>query len=174
MAARTRSKPRKARIELRPAALADARFLFRLRNDPVTRQSSFQTAPLKFSDHRGWLAARLSDPERKVRLWIALMVGPGRAPVRMGQVRFDCGARGRVEISIALAPRFRGQGLATPLLVRARGKAPISANRVLARIRVENEISQKAFVKAGFRRHGGVRPRPARHMVLLWRRAARL
>jgi len=154
----------------RPATLADARFLFRLRNDPVTRQSSFQAGRLRFSDHRAWLEARLSDPARRVRLWIALLVRPDGAALRIGQVRFDCDVRNRAEISIALAPRFRGRGHATPLLVRALAKAP--AMRVLARIRVENEISQRAFAKAGFRRHGAVRPRPARHVVLLWRRGA--
>ncbi len=176
MAARSKSKSKSkppvatAPIGLRPASLSDARFLFRLRNDPVTRQSSFQTAPLRFTDHRVWLAARLSDPERRVRIWIALLSRPDRSPVRMGQVRFDCDEQGRAEISIALAPRFRGRGMASPLLLRALAKAPASVQRVLARIRVENEISQKVFANAGFRRHGAVRPRPARHVVLLWRR----
>jgi RimJ/RimL family protein N-acetyltransferase len=155
--------------------LADARFLYRLRNDPVTRQSSFQQGQLRFADHRAWLEARLTDPERRVRFWIALFVSPGRAAVPMGQVRFDQdGHRGRAEISIALAAAFRGRGWAAPLLRRALGRTPSSVERVLARIRVENAASLHAFFNADFRRHGGVRARPAPHFVLIWRRKVRM
>ncbi len=153
--------------------MADARFLYELRNDPTTRANSFQTGEIRFADHRAWLLSRLADPERKVRLFVAIIELAGRRPVPIGQVRFDSDRRDRVEMSIALAARFRGRGLATPLLLRALGRAPRSAERVLARVRVENEISRKAFLKANFRRHGGVRARPARHVVLVWRRPPR-
>jgi RimJ/RimL family protein N-acetyltransferase len=154
--------------------LADARFLFRLRNDPVIRQNSFQQGQLRFADHRAWLEARLTDPKRRVRFWIALFVSPGRAPVPMGQVRFDRdGHPGRAEISIALAAAFRGRGWAAPLLRRALGCTPSSVERVLARIRIENAVSLHAFLRVDFRRHGGVRASPAPHFVLLWRRPPR-
>jgi len=163
-----------ARLRLRAATLDDARFLFRLRNDAATRASSFHTGELRFADHRAWLSARLGDPERRTRLFVALVVGSGERPLPVGQVRFDYDGRARrAEISIALAARFRGRGLSTPLLLHALGRAPRGADRVLARVRVENAVSQRAFVKAGFRRHGGVRARPARHVVFLWRRARR-
>src|SRR4051794_4536880 len=171
MAASGGSKGRAFQLRLRPATLSDARFLFRLRNDPVTRASSFRTGELRFAEHLAWLTARLADRERRVRLWIALLVRPGRAAIAIGQVRFDCEPHvGRAEISIALAARFRGRGFGTPLLRHALSRAPAAAERVLARVRVENEMSQRAFLKADFRRHGAIRPRPAPHVVLLWRR----
>jgi RimJ/RimL family protein N-acetyltransferase len=151
--------------------MADARFLYELRNDPTTRANSFQTGEIKFVDHRAWLSARLADSERKVRLFVATMERAGRRPVPIGQVRFDCdGRHDRVEVSIALAARFRGRGLATPLLLCALRRAPPFAKRVLARVRVENEISRRTFLNANFRRHGGVRVQPARQIVLVWRR----
>jgi RimJ/RimL family protein N-acetyltransferase len=151
--------------------MADARFLFRLRNDPTTRANSFSTGLIAFADHRAWLAARLSDPRRRVRLFVAMLTRPDRDVVPIGQVRFDFdGQAGRVEMSVAIARAFRGRGLAMPLLRRALQRAPV--DRVLARIRVENEVSQRAFLNASFRRHGGVRARPAPHVVLIWRRSA--
>src|SRR5947199_326111 len=96
------------KIDLRPATIDDARFLFRLRNDPVTRANSFRNDPIRFADHRAWLVARLADPSRRVRLWIATLA-QGERVVRVGQVRFDCDRRSsRAEISIALAASFRG------------------------------------------------------------------
>src|SRR5205814_1650629 len=94
----------------------------------------------------------------------------GERVVRVGQVRFDCDRRsGRAEISISLAPSFRGRGLSTPILLSSLRRTPAFAGRILARVKVENLASLRAFLKANFRRHGGVRPRPAPHIVLLWR-----
>jgi RimJ/RimL family protein N-acetyltransferase len=168
-----KSTKRAVAIRIRSATLADARFLFRLRNDPVTRQNSFQQRKLEFSDHRAWLRARLADPKRRVTLFIASVAGPGGATVPIGLVRFDGAERSnRAEISIALAARFRGRGFAAPMLRRALGRAPSWIERVLARVRVENAASVRAFERAEFRRHGGVRARPNPHFVLLWRRPA--
>jgi RimJ/RimL family protein N-acetyltransferase len=165
------SKKHAFQLRLRAATMADAKFLFRLRNDPTTRANSFSTSEIAFADHRAWLSTRLADPLRRVRLFVAVTVGQDLEEVPIGQVRFDFdGHPDRAEMSIALARSFRGRGLATPLLRRALGYAPAFVERVLARVRVENEISQKAFLKASFRRHGGVRATPAPHVVFVWRR----
>ena len=168
-----KSTKRAVAIRLRRATLDDARFLFRLRNDPVTRQNSFQQGKLEFASHQAWLKARLADPGRRVKLFIASVPETGGTAVPIGLVRFDGDERSKcAEISIALAPRFRGRGFAAPMLRRALGRTPPSVERVLARVRVENAASVRAFERADFRRHGGVRARPSPHFVLLWRRAA--
>jgi RimJ/RimL family protein N-acetyltransferase len=169
------SAERVDQLRLRPATMDDARFLFRVRNDPVTRKNSFRQNELRYSDHRAWLASKLEDPKRRVRLFVALLV-KGRGELEpIGQVRFDCDQRlARAEISIALAARFRGRGLATPLLVRALAQTPRALGRVLARVRVENTASLKVFERTGFRRHGAVRKRPAPHVVLVWKRRMHL
>jgi RimJ/RimL family protein N-acetyltransferase len=157
------------RIALRAATLADARFFFGLRNDPTLRANSFRSGVIAFADHRAWLGGRLGDPERRVRLFV-VTAPRGEREVRMGQIRFDCDLRSRrAEISISLVPSFRGRGLATPIIERALPRARPFAGRVLACIKLENEASLRAFLKANFRRHGGIRRKPAPHVVLVWR-----
>lgn len=159
-----------AGVRLRSASLEDAAFLRRLRNDPITRAMSFRTSEVTRDEHLAWLRARLASRDATTKLWVALL-GDRGSERRMGQVRLDVDPRGaRAEISLAIAPRFRGRGLAVPLLCRALKHVPSSIERVLARIRVENTASLSAFRRAGFRRHAGVRKDPAPHLVLLWRR----
>ena len=149
--------------------MTDARFLFRLRNDPAVQANSFRSGVIAFADHRAWLDARLGDPAHRVRLFVVTVLR-GEREVRIGQVRFDCERHSsKAEISISLAPSFRGRGFATPVLERALGRARPFARRVLARIKVDNEASVRSFLRANFRRHGGVRRRPAAHVVLVWR-----
>jgi RimJ/RimL family protein N-acetyltransferase len=52
-------------------------------------------------------------------------------------------------------------------------QAPRFVQRVLARVRVENAASLKVFERAGFRRHGAVRKKPAPHVVLVYKRRMR-
>ncbi|MBI4512453.1 MAG: GNAT family N-acetyltransferase [Deltaproteobacteria bacterium] len=177
MGARPRAKRQGARhasaqgptLRLRLATLDDARFLHRLRNDPVTRASSFHTEPIPYREHVAWLAKRLADPEKRVRLYVA-MDGNGAL---LGQVRFDKDPKDptRAEISIAVLPRFRDKGLGSRLLCLAVRRCPF--DRILARIRIGNERSVRAFSGAGFARSGGIRKTPSPHLVLLCRRKTR-
>ena len=70
--------------------------------------------------------------------------------VEVGYVRFD--GEGEAEVSVSIDPAFRAQGLGAAgikagceLLLEAG-----SATRVVAYIKLGNEASRKAFLKAGF------------------------
>ena len=60
-------------IKIRPAKIDDAGFLFRLRNDPVTRDNSYTTDPVSMPDHMRWLDWNLKD--QFVKLYISTIFG---------------------------------------------------------------------------------------------------
>ena len=152
------------RVQVRPATLADARFLFELRNDPVTRAASFRQGELRYRDHVAWLTSRLAQPERGTRVYVALL---GKR--RVGQVRFDVAVPNvREEIAIAVARSQRGRGLGGEILTLA-ATTLARTPRTLARIKPDNLASLGAFQRAGFRKSGPLRIRPGPHVVLIYR-----
>jgi RimJ/RimL family protein N-acetyltransferase len=126
-------------IVLRSAVPEDGGLLWEWANDPVTRQSSFSTAPIALDEHLRWLALVLDDAGRS--LFIAELDGH---PV--GQVRLD-----RIDdsaiISVSIAPEARGRGLAAEVIRSAIRSAEVP---VVAHVRASNEPSRKAFRRAGF------------------------
>ena len=138
-------------IALRPAKAADAAALLAWRNDPLTRAMSLQHDLVTEDEHVSWFAHVLIDSTRR------LLVGEiaGRA---CGQVRFDFGD-GDAEVSITLAPEFRGRGLGVALLeagVRWFRERHAGA-RLIATIRPHNEPSKRIFARCGFVHEGMTR-----------------
>lgn len=138
----------RAVVRVRPAGAADARRIFDWANDPVTRAMSFHPDPISWTEHEGWFRRVTSDPG--VLLFIAeVEEGEGWAPC--GQVRIDEDGT----VSLAIAPRHRGRGLAVPALRAAVAHAGQRGHRELtAYVKPENERSRKVFSEAGFDRAG--------------------
>ncbi len=136
-------------MTLRPASEADAERLREWRNDPDTRAASRSTAEVGTEEHVAWLTAVLADPDRQL-----LICEREGEPV--GQVRFDRLAEDRYEISIALAPAARGQGLSSPLIALAAEQLRASHPNaeVEAHVREDNAPSLAAFRRAGFQLSG--------------------
>lgn len=130
-------------------------------NDPLVRAASFDTRPIILEEHRKWLDAKLSDPE------CLLLMAENQFGLPLGQVRLDR-KNDLAVISVSMMRDSRGLGLAGSLLRQAaRHSWDHFGLPVLALVRLENEISRRAFAKAGFREagmteQGGV---PARRMV---------
>ena len=132
-------------MSLRPATEADGPRLREWRNDPETRAASRNTAEVGAAEHVAWLAAVLADPDRH------LLIGElNGEPV--GQVRFDRIGEHRYEISVALAPAAREQGLSSPLISLAVEKLRESSPgaEIEAHVREGNARSLTAFRRAGF------------------------
>ncbi len=133
-------------IHLREATLDDCRFLHELRNDPVVRAASFSTAVIDFEIHQEWFHHKLKASDS-----IILIAEIGSQ--KIGQLRLDMDSQFKsAELSIALAPEFRGQGFGTDILKSgvqlAFHRYPIT--QINAFIRRGNEASQKIFSSAGF------------------------
>jgi RimJ/RimL family protein N-acetyltransferase len=132
-------------IQLRAATIDDMESLFHWRNAPEVRATSFSTEEIPWASHQAWFRRMLDDTSRH------LLIGE-IGDDAIGVIRFDIVAA-EAEISIYLVPGLSGRGFGTQLLQAATAWASTripGLQRVLARVRDENQASLKAFKKAGF------------------------
>jgi RimJ/RimL family protein N-acetyltransferase len=134
---------------VRAAVQADAQLLLAWRNDPETRRASRNTGAVTDSEHESWLEDVLADPDRHL-----LVVEVDGEPA--AQVRFDALDGGGHEISVTVAPRMRGRGVAATAIAEGVGwlRARDPAAVVVAHVRPENARSMRAFARAGFAESG--------------------
>lgn len=132
-------------MHAREATEADAELLLGWRNDPRTRQSSRTTAVVPLAEHLTWLRGVLADPDR-----LLYVVERDGEPV--GTVRFDLREPGLWEVSITLAPSWRGRGLSSAVL--AEGERTLRtchlAADILAAVHEGNAASGALFERAGY------------------------
>ena len=139
----------------------DAALLWRWANDAETRRNAFDSTPIPYASHVGWLERRLASEATRL-----LIFSDEAGPV--GQVRFDI-EDGVAEIDIAIAPERRGQGLGTTMLRAALdGLRAEWGDRVRPRAHVltHNERSLQMFRRCGFREVGTHERRGARAVVM--------
>jgi spore coat polysaccharide biosynthesis predicted glycosyltransferase SpsG/ribosomal protein S18 acetylase RimI-like enzyme len=131
-------------LTIRPATDADAALLLGWRNDPDTLAWSHGNQPVAEPVHRAWLHRSLTNPDR------LLLVAEAGHPV--GTVRFDRAEADIWEVSITVAPRDRGTGLAARILTVGEGalRARQPAAAILANVHEDNAPSQKLFRRAGY------------------------
>lgn len=129
-------------VSVRPAALSDGGQLWLWRNDPVTRAQSRDSKPIGWKNHIKWLAAALDCPDR--HLFIA-----ERSGTPVGTIRFDRLEDGGHEVSIAIAPQWRGTGCGAALL-RA-GCSQMPAGTITASVSEDNWASRRLFESCGFK-----------------------
>jgi len=130
---------------LRRASFGDSRLLWQWANDPLVRQASFSPGPISWHEHEEWFAQKISDPS-----CLLLIFEDATGPVAV--VRTDANGRADAEISITIAPGYRGHGLASALLDRSLETIfnTTSAERVHAFIKPTNLPSSRSFANAGF------------------------
>lgn len=147
------------RLHLRLARSGDSSALLEWRNDPETVTNSISQHRVPVEEHERWLAGKLDDPGS--RLWVVELDGHS-----IGSIRLDIRAAVG-EVSIALAPEARGKGLGTRVLLtlQERLDGDLQVGALVARVRVGNERSRLAFLRAGFVEDEGGEP----HLhVLRW------
>jgi N-acylneuraminate cytidylyltransferase len=137
-------------VTLRPATVEDVLLLWRWRNDPDTRQASFDEAPVPLDAHTRWLEDSLRRDDR--RIYIVRAAGPeAGAGVDAGMVRLDLsGSEGTVSINIA--PEWRGKGVGPAALraVESEAFGRLGLSRLVAQVKADNPASRIAFERAGF------------------------
>ena len=134
-------------ITLRPATLADAVFLLRLRNDPLTRANSLNPNEVTPDQHAIWLATTLGSATRHLYVAEASFT----VTDSLGMVRLDLGDRDTAEVSITVAPECRGQGWAGPMLEAAHAEAKrLGITHLVATVKPANTASLRAFLRAGY------------------------
>ncbi len=133
-------------LGIRDPTPEDSDFLHELRNAKDVRQFSLNNGQISHTEHEIWLNQRLlkchSDP-----FWIIYF---GNKSV--GYVRFDQKDSRDFEISIAIAPAFRGFGLGGESLALSLSKfrTIYPSVRIIATVHEENNKSLNFFLRAGF------------------------
>ncbi len=133
-------------LSIRPAVLSDAGWMRQWRNADTARRHSHDSRPIEAHEHEAWMAAALADPHR------CLLVGERRGHA-VGVVRYDIDGDCAL-ISIYLDPASIGIGIGTALLEageRWMGTSRPAVRRFRAEIGATNEVSRRAFEKAGFK-----------------------
>jgi len=147
---------------LRPAAIDDCEFTYRLSMEPEVRANSVRPDEFTFAQHADWFAKKLSDPD--VRFWVA-----SEGDVPFGQVRYQKIVYGKelwtggpvatppfgwraAEVSISIAAAFRGRGWGRTLLdITSRWAGPaLDVDSIVALILPGNAASVRTFVSAGY------------------------
>ncbi|MEX0716125.1 MAG: UDP-2,4-diacetamido-2,4,6-trideoxy-beta-L-altropyranose hydrolase [Planctomycetaceae bacterium] len=132
-------------LDVRSAVAEDSRDVWECSNDLSARAVSINPAPIPWSDHENWYAARLRDSDC---LFLVATANDGEF---VGHCRCQLDDEAWV-ISISLRPGHRGKGYGVRLIRQTveRLFAQRSAESLDAYIRLDNPASRKAFEKAGF------------------------
>lgn len=136
------------KITVRKAARKDCRDIWKWRNDPKIRASSFNKERIPYETHRKWFNDRVKCVSA------SLFIGENKNREKIGQARFDIDTgKRRAFISANLNPKFFGQGLggrfirlASEVFTREHSEV----RYILAEVFRVNVISKKAFLKAGY------------------------
>lgn len=138
-------------MSVRPAELKDCLSILNWRNDSLARTMSRNEDLIDTNSHMIWYAKALTNLDKY------LLVGE-ILNVPFGMVRFD-----RIlpeqnwEVSITVAPNYRGKGLSKQLLASAINsftrKFPEAG--IVADIKPDNVISRKLFEVSGFNYYSG-------------------
>ena len=136
-------------LTLRNAELSDCKRIWQWINDPQVRSVSFSTELIPLEHHKEWFSSALND--HNIVYYIAL--DDNSHPV--GQARFKIEA-GEAVISVLVDPESRGRSRGSLLIRHATEKlfAETGIGKVKAFIKIGNEVSKKAFTRAGYMEHG--------------------
>lgn len=138
-------------VMLRPVGWGDFWRLRAWRNDPSTRRMMGDRRRVGVIRHARWLW-QVQAPQTAVRAWVALSAQPGPewplVPVGTGGYTVEAQT---ATLSVTVAPAYRGQGLAVPIIEELVTEARRAGCTVcVADIRSENAASLQAFLQAGF------------------------
>ena len=143
-------------ITLRNATTEDCQRLWEWRNDPHTRESSFDTSFIPYQDHENWFLNKLRSSD--ARIFIAV----DSTDREVGYVRFNLDEAG-AEVSISIDRDHRGKGYGSAA-IRSGAEHILRSGvvqRIVAYVKFDNPGSLSAFERAGFvingtRETGGV------------------
>lgn len=137
--------PNESRFTIRPATLQDTFSIWRLANDPVVRENSFNPEHIPLDHHLAWYKSKLASDDTLI--WVMELGG-----VIAAQVRYDRMESGAAEIEFSVVPAFRGRGLGTKMLQLTWKRAcnQLEVERVRGVVHKSNVPSARAFLKSGF------------------------
>ncbi|MFX3636806.1 MAG: N-acetyltransferase family protein [Candidatus Pristimantibacillus sp.] len=130
----------------RDAEFNDCEWILNCRNDDETRSQSFSSHQITLEEHENWFSKSLSMDSRKI-----LIVEIHDERVCM--VRLDEISATEAEISINIAPQYRGRGLGSVIVRESSRQALLWKSGLLvitAFVKQSNKASLKCFANAGY------------------------
>lgn len=140
---------KKDSLILRSATWNDCKDLWLWRNRIEVRQNCFDDKPVAWKTHKKWFDSRLKN--NNVRIYIGQCGAD-----RVGAIRFEIDEK-FVAVSVNTNPDFFNKGFGTAMIKLGTKKAFFELGKsrpILADIKKENTVSQKAFKKAGYKYRG--------------------
>jgi UDP-2,4-diacetamido-2,4,6-trideoxy-beta-L-altropyranose hydrolase len=133
-------------IRLRPAREDDCNLIWKWANYPEVRDLSFSSVPIPLEDHIKWFNSKIKDPN------CIIFIATDQKDLPMGVVRFDLEGKEAV-ISVTLDRNFRGMGYGKRIISIASHKLfeISSIEKINAYVKLNNENSYHAFLKANFK-----------------------
>jgi UDP-2,4-diacetamido-2,4,6-trideoxy-beta-L-altropyranose hydrolase len=136
-------------LNFRHVRESDCRLVWGWINDPYVRLQSFQQAPIPLEEHKKWFFSMLSNPN------LVYYIAQDKNDNPIGQVRFNIDRQEAV-ISILLDSNYRGRNIGIDLIRQSTKKFFIETpvNTVNAYVKCSNQVSYRAFIRAGYRNIG--------------------
>ena len=136
-------------MKIRKAIIDDSNDILEWRNDPSTRQMSFDSDVVTFSTHNKWFENSLHNKNRYL-----LIVEEERRKISV--VRFDIKKeKSTAEISINFNPLERGKRFSSTVISKSISYFNIINNKriktIIAKIKENNIASKRSFMKCGFK-----------------------
>ena len=130
---------------IREAELDDCNLIYEWINDKETRNQSFSTETIPFTNHKNWLIAKLKQED-----FYYFIVLYNNIPC--GQIRFSID-QNSATLSYLVAPDFRGNGFGKIIvemgIVKIKNRE--IAKQIIAFVRFNNIASNKIFRSLGFK-----------------------
>lgn len=130
--------------KITPVTESDLMNLFGLANDSVVRENSFNRNKITLEEHKKWFSNKLSDKN-------CYFYTVKRGDDFIGSVRFDLSEENNFIISIQIAEKFRGQGLAAKIIGDTTAQMTKLNKKIIAHIKCNNEPSLKVFLSANYK-----------------------
>ena len=132
-------------ITLRDATVEDCRRIWKWRNEPLTRESSFDTSCISYQDHGRWFLLKLRDQGTTI------FIASNADSRAVGYVRFSViNNRAEISVSIDRGERGKGYGSAAIRIGSDRVLRNNTVKHIVAYVKNDNPSSLATFKRAGF------------------------
>lgn len=133
------------KLGLREATIEDAEDVLRWRNDPKTRENSFNKEMIDLKSHLSWFEKKLKQKD----CLMFIMMDDGQ---KVGNIRLDV-TEGVGEISYMIAPEYRGKGYGRKILILLEAKLNdlgADVKTLTAFVLKDNIASMRCFMDNGY------------------------
>ncbi len=151
-------------IIIRKAKIKDTRSIYKLSNEKLIRESSFDTNRIKFNQHKKWFINKLEDNS-------CLFLIAEYKKNLIGQIRFNIDSKTAI-ISIGIAKDYRGLGIGKVIFLKTLKYLRASRANIeiiKAYIKAVNIASIKFFEKCGFRFNKKVKKKQQNALEYIYR-----